>query len=79
MLAIEDSGPGIAPGAIGQPFQSFFTTKSGGMGIGLAICRSIIESHGGRITLGNRTEARGARAAFTLPMPEPPPSRASDE
>ena len=48
-ITVEDSGPGIDPKDIDSIFHAFFTTKSHGMGMGLAICRSIIEAHGGRL------------------------------
>jgi len=66
VCAIEDSGPGIPADHFGRLFESFFTTKDGGMGMGLPICRSIIEAHGGRIGAANNV-AGGARFAFTLP------------
>jgi C4-dicarboxylate-specific signal transduction histidine kinase len=63
----EDTGPGISAGQLHHLFQSFFTTKKGGMGVGLAICRSIVESHGGRLGATNLPGGRGARFHFTLP------------
>jgi signal transduction histidine kinase len=48
-VTIEDSGPGIENGAEDRIFEPFFTTKASGTGMGLAICRSIIEVHGGRL------------------------------
>ena len=49
VLTVEDYGPGIAPGDVEQIFDAFFSTKPSGLGLGLSICRSIVESHGGRL------------------------------
>jgi len=65
--ATEDSGPGIAPEDLNRLFQSFYTTKENGMGMGLPICRTIIEAHGGRIAADNVSMHGGARFHFTLP------------
>jgi signal transduction histidine kinase len=66
--SVEDSGPGIAPEHLSRLFESFFTTKQGGMGMGLSVCRSIIEAHGGRIEADNASVDGGARFSFTLPV-----------
>ncbi|HEY6831609.1 MAG TPA: ATP-binding protein [Pseudolabrys sp.] len=66
VVAVRDTGPGIAPQAENQLFTAFFTTKEDGMGMGLSICRSIIESHGGRVW-ACRNDAGGATFQFSLP------------
>ena len=66
--SVEDSGPGIEPGHLAQLFDSFFTTKETGMGMGLPICRSVIQAHGGRISADNESAQGGARFSFTLPV-----------
>jgi PAS domain S-box-containing protein len=63
----EDSGPGIKPEHLDHLFDSFFTTKDAGMGLGLPISRSIIEAHGGHIRADNESAYGGARFSFTLP------------
>jgi signal transduction histidine kinase len=67
---IEDTGTGIPQEQFARLFQSFFTTKPGGMGIGLAMCRSIIEAHGGSIDATNLPDG-GARFRVTLPVGGP--------
>jgi signal transduction histidine kinase len=66
--SVEDSGPGVAHDEVARIFDSFFTTKAGGMGMGLRICRSVIEAHGGRIAADNGSSQGGARFFFTLPI-----------
>jgi len=68
-ITVADSGPGIARDVAGQLFQAFVSTKSSGMGLGLSICRTIVEAHGGRIRAGESAEG-GAEFQFTLPMAE---------
>jgi signal transduction histidine kinase len=65
---IEDSGPGIDPALLHRLFDGLFTTKEAGMGIGLAISRSIIEAHAGHIAADNSSTLQGARFSFTLPI-----------
>ena len=66
--SVEDSGPGIEQQHVTRLFDSFFTTKDSGMGMGLRICRSVIEAHGGRIEADNKSALGGARFSFTLPV-----------
>jgi len=66
-VAVEDSGPGIPSDRLSMLFDSFFTTKPHGMGLGLSISRSIVEAHGGRIWAENNF-SEGARFRFTLPV-----------
>ncbi len=65
-VSIEDSGPGISPSDLEKLFQPMFTTKSHGMGMGLSICRSIVEAHHGRIWVAADSET-GAAFRFSLP------------
>jgi PAS domain S-box-containing protein len=67
LVAVEDSGPGIDPEHLDRVFSSFYTTKSSGTGMGLSICRSIIDAHGGRLW-AEANEPRGAIFQFTLPV-----------
>jgi signal transduction histidine kinase len=66
-VAIADTGPGIPPDVQERLFDSFFTTKESGMGMGLPICRSIIEAHGGEMRSESNAAAGGAVFRFTLP------------
>jgi PAS domain S-box-containing protein len=69
LVAVIDSGPGIDPEHLDRVFEAFYTTKSSGVGVGLAICRSVIEAHGGRLW-AEANEPRGAVFQFTLPDTE---------
>ena len=66
LVAVADSGPGVAANDLERIFKSFYTTKGGGVGIGLSICRSIIDAHGGRLW-AEAHQPRGAVFRFTLP------------
>jgi PAS domain S-box-containing protein len=72
LVAVRDNGPGLDPTMVNRLFEPFYTTKPEGIGMGLAICNSIIEAHGGRLWAG-ANEPRGAVFQFTLP-PELRPS-----
>ena len=69
LVAVRDSGPGIDPAHLERVFDAFYTTKSSGTGMGLSICRSIIEAHGGKLW-AEANEPRGAVFQFTLPGAE---------
>jgi signal transduction histidine kinase len=67
-VAVEDTGPGLDPAIADRVFESFVTTKPGGMGLGLSICRSIVETHGGTLTASPRTPF-GTTFRFKVPAP----------
>jgi signal transduction histidine kinase len=67
LVAVQDSGPGLNPGSIERLFDSFYTTKPDGMGMGLSICRSIVEAHGGRIW-ATPNAGPGITVQLTLPI-----------
>jgi signal transduction histidine kinase len=69
VVAVQDSGPGLNPESFDRLFDPFYTTKPGGMGMGLSICRSIVEAHGGRVW-ASRTAGPGVTVQFTLPVGE---------
>jgi signal transduction histidine kinase len=73
LVAVQDSGPGIDAGHLDQPFEAFYSTKPRGLGMGLAISRSIIEAHGGRLW-ATANESRGATFQFTLPIQSEKPA-----
>jgi signal transduction histidine kinase len=66
-VAVQDSGPGLNPDGFDRLFDAFYTTKTGGMGMGLTVCRSIVEQHGGFIR-APRKAGPGATIQFTLPV-----------
>jgi signal transduction histidine kinase len=65
-VGVRDTGPGLSPESLSRLFEPFYTTKAEGMGMGLSICRSIIEAHGGRLW-ATRCDPRGALFQFTIP------------
>jgi len=65
-VGVRDSGPGLSPESLSRLFEPFYTTKPEGMGMGLSICRSIIEAHGGRLW-AIPCEPQGALFQFTIP------------
>jgi predicted ATPase/signal transduction histidine kinase/GAF domain-containing protein len=67
LISVKDTGAGLDPSAAERMFQPFFTTKPDGLGMGLAICRSIIEAHGGRLWVSARAP-HGADVRFTVPL-----------
>ena len=69
LVAVRDSGPGVDREHLERVFEPFYTTKTSGVGMGLAICRSIIDAHGGRLWV-DVNEPRGAVFRFTLPAAE---------
>jgi signal transduction histidine kinase len=72
-VSVKDSGPGIQPEYIGQIFEPFVTTKKNGMGMGLAICRMIVERHGGQLSASSDINT-GAQFEIILPIEPPRPS-----
>jgi signal transduction histidine kinase len=66
LVAVRDSGPGIVPEHLERVFEAFYSTKSTGVGMGLSICRSIVNAHGGRLW-AEVNVPRGSVFQFTLP------------
>jgi signal transduction histidine kinase len=76
LVTVRDSGPGFAPASIDRVFEAFYTTKPGGLGLGLSICNSIIQAHGGRLWASSAGPG-GATLQFTLPA-HPESARTSE-
>jgi PAS domain S-box-containing protein len=80
LVAVSDTGPGLPPASLGRIFDAFYTTKASGLGMGLSICRSIVEAHAGRLC-AEPNEPRGAVFCMKLPareqVPENPESAGS--
>jgi signal transduction histidine kinase len=68
-ITVEDTGSGIDPSLVDRVFEAFFTTKALGMGMGLSICRSIVESHGGLLSVSAR---RPNGSSFYVKLPSTP-------
>ena len=68
VFSFEDEGPGIEPAHLARLFEPWFSTKEGGVGLGLAMVKRIVEEHGGRVEAGNRDGARGAVFRIRLPL-----------
>ncbi|MFY9511296.1 MAG: ATP-binding protein, partial [Rubrivivax sp.] len=68
-FSVIDAGPGIAPEVAQQLFTPFFTTRSEGMGLGLSLCRTVVEQHGGALDFSAGPAGRGTEFTFTLPAP----------
>ena len=66
LITVADSGPGFAPKDVRRIFDPFFTTKSHGMGMGLSICRALVEAHNGQLSAHSGVE-KGAVFEITLP------------
>ena len=75
-ITVEDSGTGIDPNHVDRVFEAFFTTKAQGMGMGLSICRSIVESHGGLLSVSPR---RPNGSSFCVMLPTTAPDNAGDD
>jgi signal transduction histidine kinase len=78
LVSVSDTGVGLPAGQAEQIFNAFFTTKPGGTGMGLAICRSILEAHEGRLWAADN-EGRGASFHFSLPAADATANAAAAE
>jgi len=66
MISVIDNGPGLPETILNRPFEAFSSTKANGLGLGLSICRRIVEAHGGRFSMRNVPDG-GAAIEFTFP------------
>jgi signal transduction histidine kinase len=66
-VGVQDTGPGLSPETLSRLFEPFYTTKPNGMGMGLTICRSIVEAHGGRLWV-SACQPHGALFQFAIPV-----------
>ena len=76
-FSVQDTGKGLAPEVMARLYEAFYSTKADGMGIGLSLCRSIVESHLGRMSaenLYNGDDVSGCRFSFWIPVTEVPDS-----
>jgi two-component system sensor kinase FixL len=71
VLSVQDNGPGIDPGVVSELFKAFSTSKGSGMGLGLAISRTIAQNHGGDLVVEPGGNGRGACFKLQLPIPAP--------
>lgn len=76
-ISVADRGKGIAESELERVFDSFVTTKSGGMGLGLSICRTIVEAHDGNVC-ATKNPDRGVTIRFTIPCPGDPANESDD-
>jgi C4-dicarboxylate-specific signal transduction histidine kinase len=78
LVSVSDSGPGLPEANLERIFEAFYTTKASGLGMGLSICRSIVEAHGGRLW-ATRNEPHGAVFCMTLPVGEKALEKSEDQ
>ena len=76
-FTVSDAGTGIAPEVAAKLFTPFFSTRGEGMGLGLSLCRTVIEQHGGALDFGPGPGKHGTEFRFTLPTPRPPTQRSA--
>jgi len=79
LLSVRDAGIGIAPESAGKLFEAFYSTKGHGMGVGLSVSRSIIQSHGGRIWAVANDDCPGSTFSFAIPCCSPPAASQASE